>query len=492
MTTNFAPNAVAANPWLEFYRRYFHDPVAFVREVLGVEPDPWQLDVLAAVARCDRHISIRSGHGVGKTALLAWVSIWWLVTRWPQKTVCTAATGPQLFDALAAEVKIWMSHLPSAIQGCFIVQTESVAAVATAAHPAAAEQSFISFRTSRAETPEAMAGVHADYVLLIVDEASGVPEAVYESGAGSMSGPNAITILAGNPVRGSGKFYDTHHKLRHRWTTFVVNAEEVARAKNIVDEIAGDYGVESNAYRVRVLGEFPKSEDDKIIPFEWLEAATDRDIVPMPTMRSIWGVDCARFGSDRSALAIRQGNVLVKPVQSWSKLDTMELAGRIYHEWNSTLPSFRPSDICVDAIGLGAGVADRLHELGMPARAINVSESAALSGRYVRLRDELWWKAREWFEQKTCTIAGQDADHKTWRDERLAAELSDVKYSFQSNDKLKIEAKDDIKKRTSGGRSPDIADAFVLTFAGIATSATYGSSNSPSWNQPLHRHLGIA
>jgi phage terminase large subunit len=337
-----------------------------------------------------------------------------------------------------------------------------------------------------------MAGIHADYVLIIADEASGIPEQVYEAGAGSMSGRNAMTILAGNGIRGSGKFYDTHHRLRGSWTTFRVNSEDWPRAASVVQEFADDYGTDSNAYRVRVLGLFPEAEDDKIIPIEWLNMALIRDIVPAAHVRPVWGLDVARFGRDRSALAIRQGGTLIKPVRSWNGLDMMATVGQVMHEWNTTLPMFRPSDICVDAIGLGAGVADRLHELGLPARAINVSESAAMEARFKNLKAELWWKAREWFETKACTLGGHDGDGKRWQDEKLGGELSDVKYKFTSNDKVEIESKDEIKKRAGDRRSPDLADAFVLTFAGQSLQATYGSEKSPSWNQPIHRNVGVA
>ena len=164
-----------------------------------------------AVARGERRISARSGHGVGKTTVLAWIIIWWVLTRFPQKTVCTAPTSDQLFDALAAEVKSWILHLPPAVQELLEVQSEKIFL------RAAPDESFISFRTSRQEKPEALAGVHSANVLLIGDEASGIPNPVFEAAAGSMSGHTAVTILAGNPVRGSGLFYDTFHKLSDLW-----------------------------------------------------------------------------------------------------------------------------------------------------------------------------------------------------------------------------------------------------------------------------------
>jgi phage terminase large subunit len=461
-----------ANTLLEFRNRYYWDPEAFVREQLGAVPDTWQKKVLHDLAVGKLNISIRSGHGPGKTALLAWIINWFMATRSPQKTACTAATSAQLFDALVPETKMWLSRLPEWLKECFVPMSDSIV------HVAGKDESFVSFRTSRAETPEAIAGVHSANVLLICDEASGIPEAVYESAMGSMSTENALFILAGNPVRSSGFFFNTHHKLRAEWSCHHVNCEEQPRvSRRLIKLVADTYGKDSNAYRVRVQGEFPKAEDDKIIPFELAEAALKRQVDPI-MHRAVWGVDCARYGQDRSALAIRQGNVLVQPVLWWAGLNTMELAGRIKAIWDQTLTSQRPVDICVDAMGIGAGVADRLREMGLPCRAVNVSESPALKDRFLNLRAELWWQVREWLESRTTNLSN---------DEALMSELLLPSYGFSSSGRLKVESKDEMKSR--GERSPDLADAFVMTFAAMAASALYGSTLTATTRQALIRDI---
>lgn len=428
-----------------------------------------------------RRISIRSGHGVGKTTELAWIIIHHILTRFPQKTVCTATTGDQLFDALAAEVKAWIQKLPQALQDLLEVKNESIEL------KAAPNESFISFRVSRADKPEALAGVHSEYVLLVGDEASGIADIIFEAAAGSMSGHNAITILAGNPVRSSGLFHDTHHDLKDIWDTFHISCEDCPRvSKDFIEDMRRRYGERSNAYRVRVLGEFPVADDDTVIPAELISMAYGREVQPQ-MVRPIWGLDVARFGSDSSALAKRKGNVLTESVKEYIGKDTMELCGIVKVEWDTTPPIDRPEDICVDAIGIGAGVADRLRELGLPARAINVSESPAMRERFLNLRAELYFKAREWFAQRMCHLprdAGGDNDKKRTLGKQLAA----VKYKFAPNGKVKIEAKDDMKKR--GEPSPDLADAFILTFASEAVTAMTGVGfGAKSWNQPLKRNI---
>lgn len=444
-----------------------------VQECLGGEPDEKQKEVLTLACRGERRISIRSGHGVGKTTVLAWCIICHILTRFPQKTVCTAPTSNQLFDALAAEVKAWITKLNPKLQELLEVKTEEITL------KAAPDESFVSFKTSRPEMPEALAGIHSENVLLIGDEASGIPEQVFEAAVGSMSGHRATTILAGNPVRSSGLFFDTHNRLKGTWHTIHISCVGHPRiSKDFLEELGERYGVDSNAYRVRVLGEFPLADDDTVIPLELAEAALHRDVKPH-LVRDIWGVDCARFGSDSSTLAKRRGNALNQKVKRWKGLDTMQLVGRIVDEWRSTPPSERPEEILVDVIGIGAGVVDRLreiHDIGPFVRGVNVSESPALTERYRNLRAELWWMAREWFSTRDCNLAG-DAD--------LRDELVGVRYKFSSNGKIQIESKEDIKKR--GRPSPDLADAFILTFAGTAASAIHGDKWKSSWKQPIRR-----
>jgi hypothetical protein len=456
------------NPFIQFITLYRADPVLFVKEVLGVEPDEWQQDFLNAVASGERKISIRSGHGVGKSTTASWAMLWFLLTRYPVKVVVTAPTSAQLYDALFAELKRWVKELPQPIQELLDVKQERIELKASAT------EAFISARTSRAEQPEALQGVHSDNVMLVADEASGVPEAVFEAAAGSMSGHNALTILLGNPVRSSGFFFETHNRLKDEWWTRRVSCLDSARvSKEYVQDMKSRYGEESNAYRIRVLGEFPRSDDDTIIPMELLESAKHRDTRAYEDAPIVWGLDVARFGSDSSVLCKRQSNV-VQTLERWRNLDLMQLTGAVVAQYEACDHKNRPAEILVDSIGLGAGVVDRLRELKLPCRGINVSESPAMGGTYLNLRAELWHKAKAWLEKRDCKIPNN---------EDLIGELATVRYTFTSNGKIKIESKDDIRRR--GLKSPDMADAFVLTFASDAATISWGSNNS--WGKPIKR-----
>ncbi len=468
----------------QYVALYTKDPVSWVENTWGIKVDTWQKEVLNAYASGERRISIRSAHGVGKTAVAAWLSIHHLTFRFPQKTAATAPSRPQAFDAYFAEVKHWMKMMPEGLQALFDVKADRIEL------KVAPQSSFLSVRTSRQDQPEALQGIHAKYVLLIVDEASGVPEAVFESAAGSMSGENALTMLIGNPTKTSGLFFDTHHRLKDKWHTIHVSAFDSERVSfEFIQEMEDRYGCDSNAFRIRALGEFPTTDDDSVIPFHLIEAAKHREIQAHPESIRIWGVDIARFGSDRSTLAKRHGSVQDEPVKVWKGLDLMALTGQIKHELDMPPPSELPREIYIDAIGMGAGVADRLRELKLPGRAINVSETTALKTIYPNLRSELWFRVKEWLDTKVVSLHPDDHE--------LHTELSMPWYYFASNGKTQVATKDEMKMgkkgrdgRMRGGKgSPDIADAWCLTFAGGGAILTYGSAASSSWDKPLKRGI---
>jgi hypothetical protein len=197
-----------------------------------------------------------------------------------------------------------------------------------------------------------------------------------------------------------------------------------------------------------------------------------RDVVLDATEPLTYGLDVARFGDDRTVLVKRQGNVVLD-VRSWTGQDLMQTCGWVMHE----AATDKPAEICVDSIGLGAGVADRLREQGLNVRDVNVSEVSALNPTAAKLRDELWLTVKDWLAKRSCRLP---------RNEELRAELVGPTYGFLSNGRIKVESKADMKRR--GLRSPDIADALCLTFAGVA--AQVGGRGS-YWikGKPLMRNI---
>lgn len=400
-----------------------------------------------------QRLSIRSGHGVGKSAFLATCVLWFASCYFPCKIPCTAPTAHQLSDVLWAELAKWHRVLEQRIPELAAQFERTQDEFRMLAAP---KESFAVARTARGDKPEALQGFHSENLLIIADEASGIPDVIFEVGQGTLSSEGAFAILAANPTRKSGFFYDTHHRLRERWATVHVNAEECPLvSKQFIEDMAHQYGRESNIYRVRVLGEFANEDDDCVIPLELCEAAKMREVEAFGGI--VWGVDVARFGRDRTTLVKRCQNATLGVHHSWGGVDLMQTAGRIYAQWLDTKEEDRPYTVFVDVIGIGAGVADRLQELGLPVMGVNVGEEASVDDKYLRLRDELWFKARQWLEKKSC---------KLWDDDVLIAELTLPKYGFTSSGKIKVESKDELRKRYP--QSPDVADAFCLTFAQAA------------------------
>lgn len=436
-------------PQFQLLEDWAFSPERFVEEALGATPAKWQREALQALASEDR-IAVRSGNGVGKTTFLSWAILWFLLTRFPVVIPCTAPSEAQLTGSLWREIRKWKAKLPKPLANLIEVSEEKVSFTDRRG------ESFAIARTSRKENPEALQGFHEDNLLFIIDEASGVDDMIFQVAQGSLSTPFAKILMTGNPTRTSGYFYNAFHASRDLWRTFKVSIFDCAdmpymdaerQAKDIADSWGGE---NSPQYQIRALGEFPSGQDNAVIPIYLLEAAVGRDVKRHGLY--VWGVDVARFGDDRSALAKRQGNHLIEPVKWWRGKDLMQTAGLIALEYEEA--RVKPEVIYIDTIGLGAGVKDRLKEQGLPVRGINVAESASIKERYMRLRDELWFRGFEWFNSKEVVIPNQPA---------LIAELSAPTYEVTSTGKVKVESKDEIKERLPF--SPDLADAFLLTFA---------------------------
>ncbi|MCV0371730.1 hypothetical protein [Filomicrobium sp.] len=404
-----------------------------------------------------RH-SVRSGHGVGKGTTIAILALWFVSTHWDAKAVLTANSQDQLRDNNWPEIKKWWRQMPPHLRDNITVDEERMY---IKGHR---DMVFVTRRTASRHNTEALQGIHASWVLYLCDEASGIFETVFEVAQGSLSTPGAMACLFSNPTRRVGFFHDTHNKpaVMERWKRWHVNCEDVPRARHHIDDVIATYGKDSNKYRVRVLGEFPKSDDDTVIPLELVEAAKGRNVVAVPVW-PVWGLDVARFGDDRTCLAKRQGNILLEPITTWKNLKETQIAGRIIDMYRHTPNDMKPKEICIDVIGYGAGVKDILEEPGSPVQhiitGVNVAETEAIKPENFRLRDDLWWSGREWFEAKDCRIPKEGCDG-------LIRELTVVTYDFTASGKRLVMPKKDMKKEL--GYSPDEADAFLHTFkAGV-------------------------
>jgi hypothetical protein len=438
---------------------YWDDPVAFIQDILMAEPDDWQAAVLYDIAHHPL-VSVRSGQGVGKTSLEAWVVIWFLCCRPNPKVVCTAPTRQQLHDVLWAEVAKWL-------EGSMVKNL--LKWTKTKIYMIGHEERW--FATARTATkPENMQGFHEDYMLFIVDEASGVADPIMEAIDGTLSGPENKLLMCGNPTRTSGYFYRSHHQNRADFRTHKVSSRDSKRTnrKNI-ERLEKQYGRDSDVVRVRVDGEFPRAEPDTFIPLELAEAAAMREVyiradgeLEIPDAEPLEiGVDVARFGDDETVIVPRVG-LLVPLIKTYTKKDTMETAGWVINLAKELMLKYgRPRcTVKIDDDGVGGGVTDRIREVvreeGLFIDVIDCHNGGKADDHdhYDNWGTEAWANVRDLLQAGEIQIPN---------DEDLIAQLSTRKYTVTSKGRVILESKKDMKKR--GLRSPDRADALVLAFA---------------------------
>lgn len=509
--------------------KFYLDPYGFVLwafdwdfgELTGFKgPDKWQTECLKHVRdslqanRADEETAndalfyaVKAGHGVGKSAFTSWIILWLMSTRPHFVGVVTANTKEQLTRKTWRELAIWHNRC---ITGHWFKYN------ATSFHHVKHVNTWRTDATPWSEhNSEAFAGMHngGRGQAMIFDEASGIADKIYEVAEGAMSDPDAFWFQFGNPTKRSGRFFDSFNKFKHRWKTFTVNALNAAAAnKKRLKEMIEDWGADSDYVRVRVLGEFPNQDVATLIPSQWLDSAINRPCSGHERYRPIWGLDVARFGDDRTALCIRRQRYLAAPIRFWQGLNLMQTCARVKQIWDETETDDKPKAICIDAIGVGAGVVDRLSEMAAAGDfgdtsivGVNVSEQASSNEKFQRLRDELWWKARTWFEKMDVSmendieVRGQwvldddeekfaDAFKSVTRKTPITDELRDILFSFLPNGKIKLEPKQDTKERL--GRSPDGADAFVLTFAESDVTLEMFGGRERRYKPPAYAHSG--
>ncbi len=470
------------------------DPIEFCTRYLGFTPwgkqAAWMRAVAAQInAGVPTRTAVRSGHKTGKSRGGAALALWFWATRPGARVVLTAPTGRQVRKVLWREVR--QLHREAGRRGHALggklSKTPDTGLVSDD------DRELFGFAT---DEPERFAGISGPNVLYIVDEASGVAEEIFEAIEGNRAG-GAHVLCLGNPTQIGGTFYDAFHAACAGWQLFHVSSIEAARwqaDRGAVPGLATTAWIEEKRadgwegtplWDVRVLGDFPRTGDNQVIPLVLIEAAIERwrawvaEGRPEPAGALQLGVDVARFGSDASALAPVRGRHAY-PIASHRGLDGPQLAARVVERAQEpTLRRRGERPIAnVDVIGVGASCFDALvrekDEQGQPAViavAINVAENATAQPGpwepgYHRLRDQLWFSLRTWLSEGGVLPP----------DPKLEAQLSAITYRFDEQGRYLVESKDDLKERL--GRSPDEADALCL--AVYRPPAVYAGDVSPT------------
>lgn len=445
---------------------YANHPVEFVEDVIGAKPDKEQAKILNSIVH-NQMTSVRSGHGIGKSAVEAWAVIWFITTHPYPKIPCTAPTQHQLFDILWAEISKWKRNNK-------VLDSELVWTKEKLYMKGHSEEWFAVART--ASTPDALQGFHAEHMLYIIDEASGVDDAIFEPVLGALSTPNSKLLMCGNPTQLSGFFYDSHNKNREQYSTFHIDGRNSPRVSDeFVQTIINMYGEDSDVFRVRVAGDFPLAEDDIYIPLPMVEKSVQTEYIPRehPDIIHI-GCDVARFGTDKTVIGYRTDEKVCFFKKRVGQ-DTMKTADDIALLGSMLVDQYKlrpekdlPIPIKIDDGGVGGGVVDRLRQMkrNFPERFWWMEIYPVKFGQ--KIRHKFYDDSTTFMMANLKTLLRpfddegkpKDVEIVLPDDDALIAQLSGRKYGMTENGKIRVESKKVMKAR--GVPSPDEADCVLL------------------------------
>lgn len=430
-------------------------------------PESWQVQILTWIRdglltpSQAIQLAVTSGHGIGKSALVSWIIKWAAETMEHTRGVVTANTETQLKTKTWAELGKW--HRLSITKDLFKLTATAFF------HPDHERTWRIDMVPWSERNTEAFAGLHnqGKRVLLVMDEASAIPDKIHETSEGALTDANTqiLWVMFGNPTRNSGRFREAFPGQRHAksWRTMAVDSRSVTFTnKSQIQRWIDAYGEDSDFVRVRVKGVFPRAGSMEFISLDDVRAAQAREPITSQYDPLVLGVDVARFGDDESVILFRRGrDARTREPIRLRGLDTMALAGRVAEIVTST----HIDAVFVDGTGVGGGVVDRLRQLGVACFDIQFGSRPDSIGfltgdqgvRYANKRAEMWGNMREWL--KTGSIP--PADDPTGSE--LGAQLVGPLYGLNQQDAIQLERKSDMKKR--GLASPDLGDALALTFA---------------------------
>ena len=435
-------------------------------------PDEWACEFLEDLGKAVKErgfdgqsavdairMAVASGHGVGKSAMTGWLVTWIVCTRPFSQGTVTANTFQQLETKTWAQIKKWMKLCVAS--HWFTVQSSRIY---NNDYP---EQWFCSAQTCREENSESFAGQHAvnSTSYYINDEASAIPDAIFEVQDGGLTDGEPMQFNFGNPTRNTGRFRECWRKLRHRWKTYKVDSRSVQITnKDFLAEMIEDYGLDSDTVKVRVLGDFPKAS------FKQFISETDVDTCKAQHLKKtqynfapvVIGVDPAWSGDDEFVIFKRQG-LFSEMLGKWEKNDNdIEMAGilaRLEDDHNADA-------VHVDG-GFGTGIVSAGRTMGRNWQLIWFSGKSPDAGCY-NLRAHMWNEMRQWLKSGACIP----------KDDMLHADLIGPETVPRLDGKIQLESKDHMKRR--GIPSPNRADALALTFAMPVVKAGQQSALRPA------------
>ncbi|UCG87925.1 MAG: hypothetical protein JSW71_05110 [Gemmatimonadota bacterium] len=439
----------------DIFGEYRDDPVRFCVEVLGVESatrrttgERYQFTALQALVSEPR-VAVRSGHGIGKSAIDAWAATWWLLTRPLSRVVVLAPEySRQIRAILFSEIRKWVrrSKVPLPL-------TVFASRVLVAGYG----EEWSATGMSAAGDVDRLEGFHAEGgVLVICDEMKGIPQDAFDSVQGALTGAEDSRLLVTSVPggAGSGPFWKACVKHADRWKVHhIPSTDSILVSVEWYEDRARDWGVGSPLYQARVLGEFADAGEGVLFPLTLLEGAIGHELEGDEDAGVFFGVDVARsIAGDFNCIAATRGGRLLD-LELWRSADTMEVVEKVAH----AAVARGVKRAAVDVGGPGAGVVDRLRQLKYEVEQVHFGGGASDPQRFRNRRAEMYWTLREKLERGEVSLPD---------DQELVADLSALRYAFTQDGRIQLESKDEVRKRL--GRSPDRADAVALALAEYA------------------------
>lgn len=441
--------------------RFRDDPESFVRFMYdwgngeldySDGPDTWQVDILSEIKKyCETiargenpgplQLAVASGHGIGKSALVAWIIQWFMSVRPNPQIIVTANTETQLLTKTWRTLSRWHKLL---------LNKDWFEWTATKFSLKAEPEDWYAAATPWSENNlDAFQGAHDKSVLVIIDEASKVSDGVFGKIDGAMSTVGAMWLCFGNPTRNTGRFYECFHKYKKWWITRQIDSRTAKHADKVwIKKFLEQFGDDDDKVKTQILGQFPSTATRQLISTEAVQTAMEFQSESWQLQPKVLGCDIARFGENSSVLIYRQGRKTFEPIVL-PKQDLMQTA----HFIVESMKKERPMTTFVDGSGIGAGVVDRIRQLNFPVVDVN-GGNQSLNPRFLNKRCEMWWAMKEWIEAGECELP---------KDTDLKRELTCLEYDYTDKGRIRLDRKTDIMDEH--GFSPDRADALALTFA---------------------------
>jgi hypothetical protein len=400
-------------------------------------------------------LAVSSGRGIGKSALVSWLILWMLSTRLGSSVVVSANSENQLRSVTWGELTKWATMAINAhwweISATKLMPASWLTDLVERDLKKGTRYWAAEGKLWSEENPDSYAGVHNhDGMMVIFDEASGIPDPIWSVAAGFFTEKilDRYWLAFSNPRRNIGYFYETFHGKRDFWKSKIVDARTVEGTdKSIYDQIIAEYGEDSMQARVEVYGDFPSTGEDQFISPAMVDDAMQREKYKDMTAPIVIGVDPARSGMDSTVIVVRQGRDIVA-IKRYKGDDTMTTVGRVIE----AIQEYQPAMTMIDEGGLGYGILDRLVEQRYKVRGVNFGWKAKNPVMWGNKRAEMWGAMRDWL--KTASIPP---------DKQLKSDLLGPLKKPNSAGTIFLEGKKEMKAR--GLASPDAADAIAVTFA---------------------------